>query len=136
MPLNKLDHCSIRTLKLEETKDFFEALGLTDGERPPFPFPGHWLYAGSDPVVHLVGIDPDNPAGLYDYLGKEDIDFPDGGGAVDHLAFRATDPEGLKGILEARGIDYVEREAPDMKLLQIFADDPNGVTVEINYWET
>jgi len=38
--------------------------------------------------------------------------------------------------LAARGIDYVEREVPDMKLLQIFADDPNGVTVEINYWET
>ena len=70
MPLNKLDHCSVRTLKLEETKICFEALGLTDSERPPFPFPGHWLYAGPDPVVHLVGIDPDNLAGLYDYLGR------------------------------------------------------------------
>jgi len=135
MPLNKLDHCSIRTLKLEETKNFYEALGLTDGDRPPFPFPGHWLYAGPDPVVHLVGIDPDNPEGLYDYLGKEELEFSDGGGAVDHLAFRATDPESLKKVLESRGIDYVEREVPDMKLLQIFADDPNGVTVEINYWD-
>ncbi|MAF49008.1 MAG: hypothetical protein QGH73_11325 [Rhodospirillales bacterium] len=136
MPLDKLDHCSIRTLKLAETKDFFEALGLRDGARPPFDFPGHWLYAGEDPVVHLVGIDPDNPDGLYDYLGKEDLEFPEGGGAVDHVAFRASDPEALKKILGQRGIEYRERVVPDLKLFQIFAEDPNGVTVEINYWES
>lgn len=135
MPLEKIDHYSIRTLKMKETKEFYEALGLTDGPRPDFPFPGHWMYAGEVPVVHLVGIDPDNPDGLYGYLGVKDFEFPDGGGAVDHLAFRATEPSELKKVLEERGVDYREREVPNLGLLQIFAEDPNEVTVEINYYD-
>tara|TARA_B100000315_G_scaffold252655_1_gene289865 strand:+ start:3731 stop:4141 length:411 start_codon:yes stop_codon:yes gene_type:complete len=135
MPLEKIDHYSIRTLRMEETKDFYEALGLKIGPRPDFPFPGYWMYAGEMPVVHLVGLDPDNPDGLYNYLGVKDYEFPDGGGAVDHLAFRATDPAGLKKILEERGVRYREREVPNLGLLQIFAEDPNQVTVEINYYE-
>ena len=36
------------------------------GERPPFPFPGAWLYCGDEPVVHLVGVDeqPEKPGKL------------------------------------------------------------------------
>jgi catechol 2,3-dioxygenase-like lactoylglutathione lyase family enzyme len=134
MPLGKIDHFAIRTLKLDETREFYEAIGLHDGPRPEFPFPGHWMYAEETPVVHLVGIDPDNPEGLYDYLGNKELKFLNGSGAVDHLAFRANDPEGLKIILEERGVEYREREVPNLGLLQIFVEDPNDITVEINYY--
>ena len=135
MPLEKIDHYAIRTLKMEETKAFYEALGLYAGPRPEFPFPGHWMYAGETPIVHIVGFDPDNPDGLFGYLGVKDIDFPDGSGAVDHLAFKASNPEDLKKILEERGVEYRERQVPNMGLLQIFAEDPNEVTVELNYYD-
>ena len=47
MPLTQLDHCSIRTALLEETRKFYvDVLGLTVGPRPDFPFPGVWLYRG------------------------------------------------------------------------------------------
>ena len=59
MPLEKIDHYAIRTQRMDETKDFYEALGLHAGARPEFPFPGHWMYAGDTPVVHIVGIDTD-----------------------------------------------------------------------------
>lgn len=134
MTIETLHHCAIRTLRLEETKDFYESLGLHAGERPPFPFPGYWMYAGEQPVVHLVGIDKDNPDGLYGYLGKEEVEFSDGSGAVDHLAFNATNADRLKKVLSERKIEFREREVPDMKLQQIFVEDPNGVTVELNYW--
>jgi catechol 2,3-dioxygenase-like lactoylglutathione lyase family enzyme len=134
MPLEKIDHYAIRTQRMDETKDFYEALGLQAGARPEFPFPGHWMYAGDTPVVHIVGIDPDNPDGLYDYLGLKDVEFLDGSGAVDHLAFRASDPEGLKIILKDRNVKYREREVPNLGLLQIFVEDPNDITVEINYY--
>ena len=134
MPLEKIDHYAIRTQRMDETKDFYEALGLHAGARPEFPFPGHWMYAGDIPVVHIVGIDPDNPDGLYDYLGLKDVEFLDGSGAVDHLAFRASDPEGLKIILKDRNVKYREREVPNLGLLQIFVEDPNDITVEINYY--
>ncbi|MGY9002753.1 MAG: VOC family protein [Rhodospirillales bacterium] len=134
MPLEKIDHYAIRTQRMDETKDFYEALGLHAGARPEFPFPGHWMYAGDTPVVHIVGIDPDNPDGLYNYLGLKDLEFLDGSGAVDHLAFRASDPEGLKIILKDRNVKYREREVPNLGLLQIFVEDPNDITVEINYY--
>ena len=111
MPLTSLDHCSIRTVKLEETKDFYtDALGLSIGDRPDFPFPGYWLYLGDTPVVHLVGIDPDDPQGLVDYLGEVDIDSLEGTGSFDHAAFTASDaPERIGveilGFLELRRTD-------------------------------
>ena len=52
MSLNSLDHCSIRTVKLDETRDFYvDILGMHDGDRPDFPFPGSWLYVDGVAVV-------------------------------------------------------------------------------------
>ena len=138
MALSTLDHCSIRTIKLEETRAFYEdLLGLHVGPRPDFDFPGHWLYLGDRPVVHLVGIDPDDPLGLEAYLGGsiDPADLETGSGAFDHLAFRAQDAASLRSKLDAAGLDYREREVPNMKLFQIFLEDPNGITVELNYFE-
>lgn len=135
MPLEKLDHYAIRTLKMEETRHFYEGLGLKSGPRPEFPFPGHWMYAGDTPVVHLVGIDPDNPEGLYNYLGVADVNFLIGSGSVDHFAFSASEPDKLKTTLNQNKVKYREREVPNLGLLQIFAEDPNGITVEINYYD-
>ena len=55
MPLSALDHVNLRTAHLEEMCAFYcEVLGLERGPRPPFPFPGAWLYCGGRPCVHLV----------------------------------------------------------------------------------
>lgn len=134
MPLEKIDHYAIRTLKMEETKEFYEALGLISGPRPEFPFPGYWMYAGDTPVVHLLGIDPENPEGLYNYLGEKEVTFIDGSGSIDHLAFSASEPEELKKTLKDCNVQYRENEVPNLGLLQIFAEDPNDITVEINYY--
>ena len=135
MSLSSLDHCSIRTAKLAPTRDFYvDVLGMTDGDRPDFPFPGNWLYVDDRAVLHLVGIDPDDPSGLEEYLGAVDLDDLDGSGAVDHLAFRADRPDELMGRLDRLGVAYRERKVPDMDLFQIFLEDPNGVTIELNYF--
>jgi len=135
MSLSSLDHCSIRTAKLAPTRDFYvDVLGMTDGDRPDFPFPGNWLYVDDRAVLHLVGIDPDDPSGLEEYLGAVDLDELDGSGAVDHLAFRANRPDELMGRLDRLGVAYRKRKVPDMDLFQIFLDDPNGVTIELNYF--
>ena len=135
MPLKKLDHYSIRTLKLEESKDFYvDVLGMTVGDRPDFDFPGYWLYVDGLPVVHLVGIDPDNPQGLIDYLGEVDVDDLDSSGTLDHVAFVASDPKAFKEHLEQKSMPYRERDVPGMNLYQIFVDDPNKISVEVNYF--
>ena len=30
--------------------------------------------------------------------------------------------------------EYRERQVPNMNLFQIFVEDPNGITIELNYW--
>jgi len=122
MSLSSLDHCSIRTVKLEETRDFYvNMLGMVDGDRPDFPFPGAWL--------------PEDSSGLASYLGGEvGADALTGSGAFDHIAFRAKDPELLMSRLKGNGYEYRERDIPSMNLFQVFIEDPNGVTIELNYW--
>lgn len=137
MPLTNIDHYAIRTSKLEETKTFYEALGLVDGKRPNFPFKGHWLYLGGVALVHLIFDDPKKPAGVEQYFGETQgmAKHLSESGSVDHLAFRATDASKLKKELEDRKIAFTEREVPDMKLFQIFAKDPNNIEIEINYYQ-
>ena len=131
-----MDHFSIRTTKLEETREFYETtLGMKVGERPPLPFPGYWLYLGDDAVIHLVGIDENNPNGLNDYLGEIDVNQLSGSGAVDHLAFRASDAQNLVNKLKIKKVPYRERVVQEMNLYQLFVEDPNNITLELNYWD-
>jgi len=136
MLINSLDHCAIRTTKLQETRDFFvDILGLEDGERPDFPFPGAWLYTDSTAVIHLIGVDPDDPSGLQRYVGGEiSTEALQGSGAFDHIAFRVNDPSVLTERLKQTDYEYRERQVPNMNLFQIFVEDPNGITIELNYW--
>ena len=140
MPLTKLSHYSIRTPDLEATRKFYtEVLGFTVGPRPPFDFPGLWLYNGShdsydNAIVHIIGIDPGNPQGLNDYLGKRDPDNLNGGtGALDHIAFSATDLKKMLQQLKQKKVPHRERSVPDLNLHQVFFDDPSGVVIELNY---
>ncbi len=137
MSLTALHHCSIRNEKekMDVTKDFYvDILGMKVGERPPFDFPGYWLYVGEQAVIHIVGIDPDDPQGLLDYLGEDRVESLEGGGAVDHLAFHSDEPDELVARLEEREYSFFQRKVPEMNLHQIFVKDPNDITIELNYF--
>ena len=134
MALNRLDHYSIRTSDLDSTRQFYvDVLGLEDGFRPRFDFPGHWLYCGERAVVHLIGIESDDDQGLVNFLGSRSVEDSSGTGALDHIAFRATNLLGLKETLSERAIECRERTVPDLDLHLVFIEDPNGITIELNY---
>jgi catechol 2,3-dioxygenase-like lactoylglutathione lyase family enzyme len=138
MGIRKLGHYSIRTADLEASRAFYTGvLGLREGFRPPFRFPGIWLYQGGDEadfgVVHIIGIDRDDPQGLKDYLGDKDEGGLSGTGAVDHVAFLATGLGDMRANLQARGQAFTERTVPSLGLYQLFITDPSGVTIEMNY---
>ena len=119
MLVDKLEHYNIVTEKHDETVEFYQKIvGLVVGDRPNFAFPGAWLYAGDDPVVHLM------------QLGEN---REPGSGSIDHVAFRGSDYAAYKSHLEANGIDYDERYVEDAAMHQMFIRDPNGVKVEINF---
>ncbi|MGU7782087.1 VOC family protein [Burkholderia sp. PU8-34] len=137
MSVTKLAHYSIRTLDLEKSCRFYErVLGFKRGYRPPFDFPGAWLYKGGDEgdygTVHIIGVDPDSPGGLVAYLGDKDVSAT-GTGTVDHIAFLATGVEAMWDTLRAEGIAWRDRTVPSLGLHQVFIEDPSGVTIELNY---
>ena len=43
-------------------------------------------------------------------------------------------PEKLISRLKDKGYPFRERQVPSMDLFQVFVEDPNGITVELNYW--
>ena len=122
MKLKSFEHVLITTQDIEATKDFYtDVVGLVVGKRPDFKFPGYWLYLGDTPCVHLAGSD----------RGSGDAGV--GRGAIDHVAFNATDFDAARAGLDAAGIAYDHRLVPGAPLQQLFVTDPNGVKVEINF---
>jgi catechol 2,3-dioxygenase-like lactoylglutathione lyase family enzyme len=122
MSVGVLDHFNIRTRKLEDSVRFYrDVLGLEQGDRPNFPFPGAWLYSEGKPVVHLVDISP-----------TDEPQKPDSG-VVHHVAFLSRDFKGMQQRLGALEIAFDARQVPGGEVWQIFVRDPNGVLIELNY---
>jgi len=49
------DHLAFNTADGQALQDdFAKLLGLNPGRRPPFPFPGRWLYQDEHAVVHVM----------------------------------------------------------------------------------
>ena len=76
MSVGVLDHYNVSTRKLKETVQFYEdVLGFKNGARPPFNFPGAWLYSGNHPVLHLndiAGTDKEQPIDRKRFIENED----------------------------------------------------------------
>jgi catechol 2,3-dioxygenase-like lactoylglutathione lyase family enzyme len=117
--IQRMDHFTVVTDRLDETRVFYERLGLTVGARPDFPVPGLWLYAGGHPVLHVVGVD-DMPAVRR--------------GALDHMAFFGGDIVATLGTLKQHGVAYRLLRLPrPWSTWQVFFLDPNGAEVEIDF---
>lgn len=121
----RLDHVNITTAVCEATKDFFvEIVGLRVGERPPFAFGGYWLYAGDQPVIHLN--DALSP-------GSSHPRDAHGMAALDHVSFRMRGYAATREKIAKHGLKHRISVVPRNGDVQIFVDDPNGVTVELTF---
>jgi catechol 2,3-dioxygenase-like lactoylglutathione lyase family enzyme len=121
MAIQGMNHFTILTDDVEATRRFYcELLDLTVGWRPPFTFPGLWLYSGGHPIPHVIG-------------GKTRADLVPG--VLDHMAFSATDLPATAKLLKSNGIEYdLRRLAGDPKAQwQMFFYDPNGTRVELDF---
>ena len=122
MSVGMLDHYNVSTRNLRDTVRFYEeVLGLVNGPRPPFDFPGAWLYSEGHPVLHLNDISPtDKPQ------------RPDSG-VIDHIAFGSRGFEAIKQHLTRKGVPFRANEVPNSTRRQIFLTDPNNVLIELNF---
>ena len=133
MPVTGLDHYLIRANDLERTKDFYVGvLGFEIMPRPDFPFPGYWLGVNGKIQVHMGQGGVPNSA-LY-YLGSSAHAASDNSGVVDHVAFLASDPQGFIKRFQELGIEYRPRSLPESELFQLFITDPDGLTIELNFF--
>ena len=123
MTVTAVNHFTILTDDLPATLAFYEEhLNLKAGARPPFKFPGAWLYAdggrGADPILHIV-------AGI----GKERLVK----GVIDHMAFSGKGLAGAVTRLKKNDVKYELRQLPGYGTWQLFFSDPNGAKVEIDF---
>ena len=122
MSVGKLDHYNVSTRKLKETVQFYETvLGFENGARPPFNFPGAWLYSGSHPVLHINDI------------AQTDREQRPDSGVIDHVAFGSRGFEATRKHLAGKGIEHRVNQVPGSTRWQIFLRDPNNVEIELNF---
>ena len=127
MKVLKIDHRAVRTTKLEESRHFYEdLLGLERGHRPEaLPTEGYWLYAESQPIIHLV----EDPSGIDDGVTPRD-DLVGVGGET-HVALTVVGARDITERLMAEGVTYWDRLFRDPVMYQVFVEDPNGLLIEL-----
>jgi catechol 2,3-dioxygenase-like lactoylglutathione lyase family enzyme len=119
MQVNKLDHVNIHTANVERMVEWYaRVLGMPSGKRPPFSFPGAWLYCGEQATVHLVGLDKQPQV--------QDV-------TLEHFAFTATGLKGFVERLKREGERYDARKVPGSGSVQINVWDPDGNHIHIDF---
>ena len=119
MSIQGMNHCTVLTDNLDATLEFYcGLLNLRPGARPDLGFPGAWLYAGEQAVLHIVagrGL-PEQRAGV-----------------IDHMAFSASGLKAGTAKLKSGGIEYTLRRQATSGIWQLFCHDPSGAKVELDF---
>ena len=119
--ISELNHINIETADIDRSAGFYtEVLGLVSGERPDFDRPGHWMYMGDIPIVHIITPLPDNKL----LTGSKHA-------AISHFALRIKNFEAMREHLINLSIPYTEAGVPGSDRRQFFINDPDGVVVEL-----
>ncbi|MGY3255890.1 hypothetical protein [Pseudomonas chlororaphis] len=110
------DHLAFNTAEGDVLQQAFQALlGLQAGRRPPFPFPGRWLYQDGQALVHVI----------------EQPTFAETG--LSHIAFRTEeDAAQVLQRVQASGLPHQVAQVPQDGTWQIFVRIPGGLVLELD----
>jgi len=132
MPLTKLEHYLVLTNDIDATRDFYvQVLGMQPGFRPDLGFPGHWVYLGDTPVIHIAEWQTYGSHSFRNDVGTSTR--TEATGPVDHIAFAAQDFDEVLARLRQHGAQVRVNDNPANVVRQLFVLDPNGVMIEINF---
>lgn len=119
--IEDLDHINIRTTRLAEMIDWYDkVLGMKPGPRPNFSFPGAWLYAKDQAMVHVVEVKAEP--------GSDPNDLK-----LEHGAFRATGFDEFIAKLDQMGEKYELTRVPTFPIVQVNIWDPDGNHLHIDF---
>jgi hypothetical protein len=90
------------------------------GFRPPFPFPGAWIYCGENAVIHLVGVAELPPQQRMLQL--------------EHFAFNAVGLKDFLARLEREKVPYDGRRVQGGGGVQINVRDPDGNHIHVDFF--
>lgn len=122
MAIHGMSHFTVLTDDVPATVGFYhDVLGMAEGPRPAFGFPGAWLYARGQPILHVIG-------------GRLRSELEPG--VIDHMAFSASGLAATLAALDARRIEYTCRQQVGSGTWQVFFHDPNGAKVELDFAAT
>jgi catechol 2,3-dioxygenase-like lactoylglutathione lyase family enzyme len=113
----RLDHVHIHAVDGPRMVAFLEAvLEAEEGFRPPFAFPGHWVYVDGVPAIHISVAEDELPRGV-----------------INHAAFGVYEFEATRQRIEATGHAYRITGIPGTAIGQFFVDGPDGLLLEVQF---
>lgn len=111
----QFDHIAFNTPDGALQMSLEQLLEVKQGPRPPFPFPGTWLYQGDQALVHLIQRDDLKEAQL------------------SHIALRTNRPAStVLQQVRASGLPYEIAVVPREQTCQIFVTLPGGLVLELD----
>jgi catechol 2,3-dioxygenase-like lactoylglutathione lyase family enzyme len=132
MRVNALDHVNIVTEDVAGTARFYADLldlQVRDGPGGMRPDLVQWVYDDAGrPIVHV------NAVGAFQPFPRDSRPGPTTG-AVHHVAFNCTGHAEMVDRLDKRGLEHAGNAVAAIGLKQIFVVDPNGVLLELNFYE-
>lgn len=137
MPVSHIEHILLLVDDVDATAGWFiDNIGMTEGHTPDFKVPVTWLYIGERDVLHIAQMprEGSRERRFQDrYLGGVLTDQTRGTGIIDHVAFRCTGLPEMIERLEENGVEFLQRQANEGDLYQLFVTGPDGMRVELNF---
>ncbi|MEP5632010.1 MAG: VOC family protein [Tateyamaria sp.] len=122
MQINRLDHVNLRTMQLDTMIAWYvDVLGLQNGARPNFGFPGAWLYAGDAAVVHITQVEGDAGAGSEAALKLE------------HFALTATGSAEFETRLNTHNVTFKKSILAELGITAFNIWDPDGNHIHVDF---
>lgn len=119
LQISDLHHVAVACRDAQVSMAFYrDILGFQMLPRPPFDFPGAWLFAGNM-QIHLIQSQPGTS------IPSSKIDS-----RTYHLAFRVPCLEKAKQLLASNGVSFIERINAG-GIHQLFIQDPDGLNIEL-----
>jgi 4-hydroxyphenylpyruvate dioxygenase-like putative hemolysin len=131
MKVNALDHVNIITDDLDGTARFYAEVFDLDRRDAPPPLTANnaqWMYDDADrAIIHINSLDCPR---TYE---REVMSGPTG--SIHHVALSCSGYDDVVARLEIRGLAYQVNVIEAVGLRQVFTMDPNGVLLELNFWQ-
>ena len=131
MKVQALDHVNIIAADLDGTaRVYAELFGLERRNAPPplTPDNAQWMFDDADRAIfHINSVDCPRA------FEREVAPGPTG--SIHHVALRCSGFDEMIARLDARGMERQVNLIEAIGLRQIFTMDPNGVLLELNFFE-